>query len=216
MSVPARAIIWGASGHATVVANAARLGARFELTGFLDELNPGRRGEALAGSRVLGGLEVLDDLLASGVKHVLLGVGDNRARLRIAGEAEKRGFELGTLVHPAAVVAPTSELGAGSFVSAGAVINPHARVGRAAIVNSNAVVEHHCEVGEGAHIAPGALLAGNVRVGRLSWIGLGAAVIEKREVGEESLVGAGSVVVRDVPARVVVFGNPARYQRPVG
>lgn len=214
--MPARAIIWGASGHATVVANAARLGARFALAGFLDELNPDRRGELLAGSRVLGGLESLDDLLASGVRHVLLGVGDNRARLRIAAEAERRGFELGTVVHPAAVVAAEVELGVGSFVGAGAVINPHARIGKATIINTNAVVEHHCDVGEGAHIAPGALLAGNVRVGRLSWIGIGAAVIEKREVGEESVVGAGSVVVRDVASRVVVFGNPASYQRAAG
>jgi sugar O-acyltransferase (sialic acid O-acetyltransferase NeuD family) len=215
LSLPAQAIIWGASGHATVVANAARLGTRFELTGFLDELNPGRRGESLAGSRVLGGLESLEELLASGVRHVLLGVGDNRARLRIAAEAERRGFELGTVVHPAAVVATDVELGVGTFVGAGAVINPHTRIGRATIINTNAVVEHHCEVGEGAHIAPGALLAGNVRVGRLSWIGIGAAVIEKREVGDESVVGAGAVVVRDVAARVVVFGNPARRQRAV-
>ena len=35
------------------------------------------------------------------------------------------------------------------------------------------------------------------------------------EVGEEAFVGAGAVVVRDVPARAVVVGNPARQIREV-
>jgi sugar O-acyltransferase (sialic acid O-acetyltransferase NeuD family) len=197
-----------------VVANAAQLGPSFEVAGFLDEVHPERRGECLGGSAILGGKDALEDLLSSGVRHILLGVGDNRQRLRIAVEAERWGFQLGTVVHPAAIVASDVELGAGVFVGPGAILNPGARVGKAGIVNTGAVVDHHCELAEGVHVAPGAVLAGNVRVGRLSWIGLGASIIEKREVGEESIVGAGAVVVRDVAPRTVVYGNPGEYKRP--
>ena len=35
------------------------------------------------------------------------------------------------------------------------------------------------------------------------------------EIGEEAYVGAGTVVIRDVPARAVVVGNPARRIRDV-
>jgi maltose O-acetyltransferase len=35
------------------------------------------------------------------------------------------------------------------------------------------------------------------------------------EIGEEAFVGAGAVVVKDVPARIVVVGNPARALRDV-
>lgn len=215
MTATARAVVWGASGHAEVVASAAKLSGLYEITGFIDGVKPERRGESLAGGPVLGGTEVLSDLRQSGVEYVLLGIGDNRARLRIAGEAQSLGFRLGQVVHPGAHVAREAQLGDGVLIAAGAVVNPCARIGRAAIVNSNAVVEHNCQIGEGVHVSPGALLAGNVRVGRLSWIGIGSIVIEGLEVGEESQLGAGSVVVRNLTSRVLAYGVPAVNKRPI-
>ena len=41
-------------------------------------------------------------------------------------------------------------------------------------------------------------------------IGSGATLLCGITVGEHALIGAGSVVTRDVPARTVVAGNPAR------
>jgi len=46
-------------------------------------------------------------------------------------------------------------------------------------------------------------------------VGGGAILCPGVEVGEEAFVGAGAVVVEDVPARVVVVGNPARVLRDV-
>ncbi len=41
-------------------------------------------------------------------------------------------------------------------------------------------------------------------------IGANATIVCGHSVGEFAFVGAGSVVTKDVPARAVVFGNPAR------
>jgi UDP-2-acetamido-3-amino-2,3-dideoxy-glucuronate N-acetyltransferase len=41
-------------------------------------------------------------------------------------------------------------------------------------------------------------------------IGANATIVCGHSIGEFAFVGAGSVVTRDVPARAVVFGNPAR------
>jgi acetyltransferase-like isoleucine patch superfamily enzyme len=46
-------------------------------------------------------------------------------------------------------------------------------------------------------------------------VGVGAVLCPGVEIGEEAFVGAGAVVVEDVPAGMVVVGNPARMLREV-
>jgi acetyltransferase-like isoleucine patch superfamily enzyme len=46
-------------------------------------------------------------------------------------------------------------------------------------------------------------------------IGGGAILCPGIEIGEEAFVGAGAVVTKDVPARTLVVGNPARVLRDV-
>jgi acetyltransferase-like isoleucine patch superfamily enzyme len=46
-------------------------------------------------------------------------------------------------------------------------------------------------------------------------IGGGAILCPAIEIGEDAFVGAGAVVTKDVPARMVVVGNPARVLRAV-
>lgn len=48
------------------------------------------------------------------------------------------------------------------------------------------------------------------RVKRGASIGSGATLLCGVTIGENAMVGAGSVVTRDVPARAVVAGNPAK------
>lgn len=46
-------------------------------------------------------------------------------------------------------------------------------------------------------------------------IGAGAILLPGVTIGERAMVGAGAVVTRDVPADVVVLGNPARVTRTI-
>jgi acetyltransferase-like isoleucine patch superfamily enzyme len=59
-----------------------------------------------------------------------------------------------------------------------------------------------------------ALIAGPT-IRRGARVGGGAVLLPGVEIGEEAFVGAGAVVTRNVPAKMLVVGNPARVVRQV-
>jgi maltose O-acetyltransferase len=55
-----------------------------------------------------------------------------------------------------------------------------------------------------------------IRIGNNVWIGGGAIILPGVTIGVDAVIGAGSVVTRDVPAGVVVVGNPAKARSAGG
>jgi len=202
--------IWGASGHAMVIADAVRLAGEYRIAGFLDDLHPDRRGAAFCDARILGGREQLSRLRDRGVEHIIVAVGDCRTRLRLAAVARQQGLTLARAVHPKATVAADVTLGPGSVVMAGAVINSGSRIGENVIVNTSASVDHECVLEDGVHVCPGVHLGGNVHVGRATQLGIGSSAINGIRIGAGTLIGAGAVVVDNVPDEVLAYGVPAR------
>jgi UDP-N-acetylbacillosamine N-acetyltransferase len=206
-------VIWGTSGHALVVADIIRLRGDYELIGFLDDVYPDRHHTQFCEAPVLGGQEQLDNLSRMGVRHLLFGFGDCRARLRLAEEVRGKGFSLATAIHPQAIIASDVKIGSGTVVAAGAAINPGSRIGENVVINTCASVDHECSIEDGAHICPGAHLAGGVVVGQAAWVGIGATVIDHVRIGAGALIGAGAVVLSDIPDDVLAYGVPARIIR---
>lgn len=205
-----RLLIWGASGHALVVADIVESLGECEIFGFVDDVNPARAGEAFAGAKVLGGREQLALARAQGIEELVVAVGDCAARLTLSRFAREAGLRLRTLIHPSATVSKSACLGEGTVICAGAVVGAGSRLGASVLVNTCASVDHECVLNDGVHIGPGAHLGGNVRIGRGSLIGLGASVKEKVKVGERCVIGAGAVVLDNVLDGLVVVGVPAK------
>jgi len=204
-------LVYGAGGHAKVVIDIIEQEARYEIDGLLDD-DPSLRGKSVYGYTVLGSCAAAAKLRTSRLRHALVAIGDNAARLAIARRLVREGWSFARAVHPRATVARGVNIGAGSVIMAGAVLNSDARLGRHVIVNTCASIDHDCRIGSGVHIAPGCRLCGGVSVGAASLLGAGSVVTPLVKLGRAVRVAAGAVVTQDLANGMRATGRAARSQ----
>jgi carbonic anhydrase/acetyltransferase-like protein (isoleucine patch superfamily) len=135
-------------------------------------------------------------------------------RHRAVADAEEMGFTTPfSFIDPTVAVPRSLTAEPGLWVNTGAILGGAGSFGRFVLINRGASVGHHARLGEFAAIGPNATLAGEVTMGAGVSVGAGAVVLPRITVLEHAVVGAGAVVTRDVPARTLVVGNPARVVR---
>jgi sugar O-acyltransferase (sialic acid O-acetyltransferase NeuD family) len=206
-----RLVVYGASGHGSVVADTATA-AGYDVIGFVDDREE-VAGTEHAGLPVLGGRDVALEQARTHGDRVVVAIGDNAVRRRIAEALRDHGVEVVSVVHPRATISPRATLCAGTVVFAGVVVQPGASVGRDCILNTGTTVDHDCSLGDGVHLSPGVHLGGTVVVGDESHLGVGVCVRNNLSIGARTVVGVGAAVVADLPDDVVAYGVPARVQR---
>lgn len=168
-----RVIVIGAGGHGRSVAEAILLLGRDEIVGFVDD-------DADANSKVwtypiLGRTDSLYTLRVL-TDAVVVAIGNNAVREKLYALVRDAGFELLSVIHPAAFVSPTATLGAGCAVMAGAVVGTEAQLGEGVIVNCGATVDHHCRVDAFGHLGVNACMAGGSVLGHRAWMQAGSAL----------------------------------------
>ena len=129
------------------------------------------------------------------------------------------------------------EIGDGSKIGTFVEIQKGARIGRRCKVSSHTFIcegvtlEDEVFVGHGVTFVndryPRATANGGHLQSEADWaciptlvqrgasLGSGATILCGVTIGEGAIVGAGSVVTRDVPARTIAAGNPARVLRRI-
>lgn len=209
-------MIWGASGHAKVVADIVRRQGEYRAVAFLDDAQTADNAEEFLGLPLYRKREDIHRLREDdGLEHVVIAIGDCAVRLRLAQWAREQGYRLARVIHPGAVIAEDVKIGEGTVIAPGVVIAPAAVIGENVILNTSSTVDHDSIIEDGAHLCPGVHAAGRVRVGRAAWVGVGATLSNDVSVGADAFLGAGSVVVRDIPEGVLAYGVPARVVRPL-
>ena len=209
---PVRYAIWGSAGHAKVLTSLVRSIGGTVVATFDNDPKAFALVDVPLYVGTPGFARWLDETVLPGAVRGLVAIGGSRGadRLALYSLFARHGLVLEPLVHPAASVCGTARLGAGTQVLARAVVAAEAVLGAACIVNHAASIDHECIVGDGVHVAPGATVCGLVTIGARAMIGAGSVVLPRVSIGEDAVVGAGAVVTRDVPAGVVVRGQPAR------
>jgi len=129
------------------------------------------------------------------------------------------------------------EIGDETKIGAFVEIQKNAKVGRRCKISSHSficegvTIEDNVFIGHGVTFVNDAYPRATTAAGELQtetdWnvertrirkgasIGSGATILCNVTVGENAIIGAGSVVTKDVPADVIVAGNPARILRKI-
>ena len=144
---------------------------------------------------------------------VVIGVGEPEVRMMISNRVKEKGFDLETVIHPAAYVSQFAQIGKGcvicfsSFISTGVIIKDNA------YIQLNTCIGHDTVIGYSTVISPLASISGGCIIGDETYIGMSVPVREKVVIGSKVIVGMGAVVLKDIPDRSVAYGNPARVVR---
>ena len=202
-------------GACTVVGADVRIGARCTIE---DCVVLGKRPRLRAGSSAAG-IE-LDPLELAEEVTVCAGA------VVYAGASVGRGSILGdqSQVREGARIGSRTVVGRGSCVDFEAIVGDRVSIQTGVYVTSGAIVE------DDAFLGPGALMTNDDTMGRhprgeglaapvvrrAARVGGGAVLVPGIEIGEEAFIAAGAVVTRDVRARELVAGVPARTLRHVG
>lgn len=200
---PVSVLIYGAGGHAQVVADAVNA-TGWTVEGFYAD-------DAMCHpsvSNLLAGDDALGVLASDEACEIIVAIGSNPARAHVVRRLG--AVEFATVTHPTAIVSPNVIVGAGTFIGHGAIVGSTTTLGRHVIVNTGASVSDDCILEDFAHIAPRASVGELVRVGRGALVGAAATIRSSVRIGCGATIGAGTVVRTDVPDGVTVVGNPAR------
>lgn len=210
-----RMFVFGASGHAKVVADIIEDQATYEIAFIIDDAAAVKGTSLLDAYPVLGNREDLVSVLkAKAPNHSFVAIGKNSIRRDIAGWLSSQGFQFATPIHPTATCGRRVEIGQGTVLMPRTLLNADTKVGQHCIVNSGAQVDHDCRIGDFVHLAPGVVVCGGVSIGNNCLIGANSTILPTISIGDDVVVGAGSTVVENIPSGLTVIGTPAKPQQP--
>jgi len=206
-------LIIGAGGFGAVAACVAEsMNAAWEVVGYADR-DGAKRGTQHAGRLVHGTIEEAARAFEGRALWFFCAIGDNRARARTAQRALAIGWKAATLVHPSAVLDPSTQVGDGSFVGPLVVTSWNSRIGAHVVVDAHVSIGHNAVLMDFCEVFAGARINGNSQVGEYALIGCNGTLLPGTLVGRGAVVGANTLAHGVVAPDTTIVGVPPRIIR---
>lgn len=205
-------IIYGAGGAGRELAFSLSLECdaekRWTVKAFVDD-DSSLWGKTINGIPLLGGFEWLSE---QGGPVALSTVGNPERKRKLASSLKKiQSISFPVIVGPNSIVSDLVEFGEGCIVSLSFNwISPNVKFGDFVFVNCSTRIGHDVFVDDYTTVFSDVDLSGGVQIGSDCIIGSGVTINPGIKIGDGSIIGAGSVVAKDIPAKVVAAGVPAK------
>jgi len=178
----------------------------WQMAGFIDN-NPALQGTEIWGWPVLGGFDVVPDIVVGDPEafFVNLVTGSARSRHEVGESLDLMGCRLTNLIHPSVDLTDV-EVGVGVYVQNGVFIQAGSRIADNVAINVGSVLAHESSVDKSTFIAPMVTITGEVKIGRGVLVGASACITPLLVIGDWATIGAGAVIIRDVEPGTTVVG----------
>jgi len=147
-------LILGAGSHGTEVQELARSLGIFRKIAFLDD-DPekgalGRWGEM--------------EKFVEEYPIAIPAIGEEQTRMRLLKQLVEAGFVIPVLIHPTAVVSPSTQIAYGSVICARAAVGAGAEIGKGCIISSGATINRFVRVPDGTHVDCGRVITSDTDI----------------------------------------------------
>jgi sugar O-acyltransferase (sialic acid O-acetyltransferase NeuD family) len=209
-----KAVIFGSSGQAEVMAFLLEADSEYEVVAFTSTR------EFVSQPEIYGkpfvAFEELEKNYPPSVcdMHIAIGYNNqNQTRRTFFDLAEKKGYHLLTYISSRATNYAKS-IGKNCFIFEDNTIQPFVEIGDNCILWSGNHIGHHSVIEENCFVSSHVVISGHCRIGANSFLGVNSTLRDGVKIGKFNTLGAGCLIVKDTSDGLTFIGQKATEYVP--
>ena len=203
-----KTIIYGNGAMARVLAS--YLKSKSDLVGFTVEDRFLQVGEVFFNGLPIVPFSQVERTFTPTVHRILIVVGFsemNDVRKRVAEEAKKKGYELGSFIHESVIIHDDVKIGENTIILDQVAIHPGSTIGDNTFIASNVSIGHDCHICANNWINSGVSMGGYCKVGEGSFFGVNATLSDAVSIGKKCFIGANTLINKDTGDETVYISE---------
>ena len=125
----------------------------------------------------------------------------------------KSKIEILSFIDKSTKIMGNNTIGEGTIIFPNNYLGYKSDIGKCCFIQSGCQIEHHNVIGNFCDINPRLTTGGFSKISDFCEINMSVNIINKIKIGSYSQIGAGSLVIKNIPAKVLAYGNPAKIKK---